>query len=379
MKFFFQAFILLLCVACAKKERNNVVVKDRIHGLSIKISTDTLSIKINENLLSDYDVFSICDNQFMAGYNNVRHTLDFFDIKNLRFIRTVNLDSEGPNGIQRIAALDFVSFDSIFLLSENFIYLLDSIGDVTRKVGINGNGHQDVYSSYSFFVENNNIFKYNSTSNSLTMAIVSHSVPRTNQKYFSENNSIVAQYFLTNDSIGLYPIGYSQPYRENFLGFNCLKYFNLIDENRMCFLFSGDPAIYVYNASNLSTTQFNVKSDLPNMKIVSSNWNGGQSFDAGLTHYIKSCTFGPIFEIKDFYIRLYRSALPEGVTDLRSLAPKKKFISVYNQQFELINEFPIEIASLDWERSFVIEDELYIPLQNQDEDLLMLVKITIHE
>lgn len=68
-------------------------------------------------------------------FNDIAHRLYFFDVSSGSTIRTVDLKSEGPNGIGRVDKLFFQSYDSIFLYNANshVLNLTDTSGKVKSR------------------------------------------------------------------------------------------------------------------------------------------------------------------------------------------------------------------------------------------------------
>jgi len=121
-------FAAIVVISCSGSQESN----------NLSILVDTLHIPISSRQLSTYYTstsFTTSEGaDCFVGYNHTAHSLDFFDLNQGRFIRSLQLEYEGPNGIPSFGSFA-ANKDWIAIISGNtIIYLLDHQGQVIHKV-----------------------------------------------------------------------------------------------------------------------------------------------------------------------------------------------------------------------------------------------------
>jgi hypothetical protein len=104
----------------------------------LKFRCDTLRIETDTHIVGSLDVFdafSDAENEILCSVYNDMLTL--FDLKKAKLIKTIRLPFGGENGIARVVALKMKSPSEIFLQTEKDIVLINSEGNVLKRIKIN--------------------------------------------------------------------------------------------------------------------------------------------------------------------------------------------------------------------------------------------------
>ena len=119
-------FFILFFVFSCKNGANEYGLKN----LGLTYSIDTVSIGIKEFQLSDYSDYSIFTNDsldYFYGYNKPRHRIDIFSLSDRKYLKSISLNTDGPDAVG--SPFDFFIHkpDSIFFYGGN--YSLDIINE----------------------------------------------------------------------------------------------------------------------------------------------------------------------------------------------------------------------------------------------------------
>nr|WP_297337225.1 DUF4221 family protein [Algoriphagus sp.] len=119
MKINIGFFFFIILVSCSKSKNHGKITFDK----------DEIKISITSEYLNSYQVQSSFSNEkslILIGYNDKRHSLDFFNLGHGEVMKSKKLDYEGPNGIGKIESLYAHSSDSIFVYELGKLHLLNS-------------------------------------------------------------------------------------------------------------------------------------------------------------------------------------------------------------------------------------------------------------
>ncbi|MDF2156935.1 DUF4221 family protein [Algoriphagus sp. CAU 1675] len=124
MKINIGFFFFIVLVSCSKSKKPDNITFDK----------DEIGISINSEYLNSYQVQSSISNEkdlILVGYNDKRHSLDFFNLDQGEVIVSKKLEFEGPNGIGKIESIFVQSSDSIFVYELGKLHLLN--GDLSKN------------------------------------------------------------------------------------------------------------------------------------------------------------------------------------------------------------------------------------------------------
>ncbi len=125
---------VLMALACSHEKK--VIERKKSPQTIIGMERDTLSINLDDTSLPHYPTltaFSLNTNDYLIGYNDQTHALDVFDFTN-KVVRDIRIYREGRQAVaSEINGLYATSPDSIWILADKTVYLLDTTGIIHEK------------------------------------------------------------------------------------------------------------------------------------------------------------------------------------------------------------------------------------------------------
>lgn len=113
------------------------LLKNKSVRTSLNIDCSNISIPIDENTLTSYQIISCCKtnkNNYIVTYNRLLHALDIFNIDK-KLVEHILLEEEGINGILRnVSGLHVQDLNSFWLYSQGYLYNCDHKGSVKKKI-----------------------------------------------------------------------------------------------------------------------------------------------------------------------------------------------------------------------------------------------------
>lgn len=237
IQFLMIALILLLYTSCSEvhNEKNSSLTSINQDSISFitKINKElnyfhknflvskpsSHSIKLNYNNIGDYQIvcnYSDVDKNILLGYNKINHSLEFIDLDNNLLYNTIELDTDGEKGIRQVVGLYCHNVDSIFIVSDFKISLINSKGDFSFTYKINRNNSELKgldFSSYSIAPSRNKPIYFFAPQNKL---IVPTNYSTYDQWSIPEHYQapIYAEILLAEKKINQLPIFYPEEFLE---------------------------------------------------------------------------------------------------------------------------------------------------------------------
>ncbi len=375
MKYIYRFLIFFLVVSCNFNEEK--VIKNKATENNITIKEDSLSINIDNSMLSIYLTSTYFQDKYY-GYNSTKHSLDIFTLNgNKENIKTFPFEKVGPNGFEKIQAIDVVSKDSLFMISENYIYLIDGNGVQKKKVPINYKSNDPFFDKKHFYVQYNSIFKYDRNLNRFFITTVDMVNRRTTSKYYK--NNIVSVFDFDSKKITDLKLKFPQEYISDHYGFNDFKYFTFNSKkDSVIYMFSALDDVFSYNIESQKTTTYQVIDNLPNKNTPTLTWSNASNLDEKFKKMSQSSNYGPILSSENYIYRFYQEGMPQGVNDFSLSKKRKKFISLFDKNLNLISEYQISTNRINQNGSFLVGDDLYIPKNDSSENELSFLILKIH-
>lgn len=373
-------------VNCSKNKSQ--LVCDKLDYPNSVFVSKYIKIAINENISFDSSS-NFYKDSILLRENKLQPRFDFFDLKNKKYLRSIEFDREGPNGVQRFGATGFLqikqSEEYIFGSMQGRIYHVK--GDTINKV-VNLNNFNllgNIFTLYSInktkpvFI-NNSIFYYN--------------VPQVIQddKDLFYKEPIFLKYNLNESSLDFnLNINYPEHYKTgiwNSLGHIHPSFTYNSFENQIIFSFPALPDLYAYD---ILENKMNFINKCLKSKFYDGNIqplkNSGNSFLENNQLMKMQATYEAI-EFNKWQNKYYRIiTLPvENDEDLKSqdryTSVVPFVIMVLDSSFDAIAELKVEGKKYDYRDFFVNEEGLWISNNNPlnpdfDEDYLSYTLFSI--
>ena len=130
---FFLFFVINIVCSC--KDGGGVLNSQ--YGTSVILKRENISIPIDSETLTSYQIFSAYNDgeyNYILGYNSKLHAIDIIDVYD-RLVSHVQLKEDGENGVlNQVSGIFVHSMDSIWVYSQNHLYLIDTLGCVKNSV-----------------------------------------------------------------------------------------------------------------------------------------------------------------------------------------------------------------------------------------------------
>lgn len=134
-KIFQLICLLLLVLACdgtsEQKRSSTSQVKISIQQRG-ELSLD-LGFGVNFEDLTSLNLINLKDKPYLTFYDRVTHSIYLYTISGGGYVKKIELEREGPNGIRSLTRFFFHTMDSIFVDSSIGVYLLDSEANIVDK------------------------------------------------------------------------------------------------------------------------------------------------------------------------------------------------------------------------------------------------------
>lgn len=133
---YFQLFFMLLLVAACKEPREQRSNLPSFEELLVEQKGQLvlkLDFGVNFEWLISLEHVSIQGEDYLTFYDRITHTIYLYEVTGGDYIKKIELDKEGPNGIKSLTKFFFHTMDSIFIDSPFGIYLIDSNAKIVTK------------------------------------------------------------------------------------------------------------------------------------------------------------------------------------------------------------------------------------------------------
>ncbi len=337
------------------------------NGQSFKsVDSSSVSIEVDTTQLSA-DKFHAVYNTSYLGYNHKAHALDFFDLASKLPTNSVKLDILGPNGLKEISGLIYHNNDSIFVLTENIIALIDATGRINRRIQIN-RGLDGVNELFKEYVAVNsdaiNSFLFNPANSSLYLPGYNRKHSASSSKHY--RSPVVLEINLNPKTpVKLVEVTYPHLYVENFYGYMDQPSLSMVTPSSVSVSFPIEPNLYTYDLLKKELKAFG-GSKIGNDSLAKPlKWDAFEDEDQKMRHYWESPFYGPLLydRTDNLYYRLNLRAMnyiaKNGV--FPSFNDKQKALTIFNKQLEIIGEIALNDPNYFIQGAFVTPAGLHIP------------------
>lgn len=99
-----------------------------------------VTLDIGHEYIGRYDISHYAEHSnpaILMGYNNTLHSLEIVDWDHQNIVTSIRLDREGPNGVRNVVGVFYHNQDSIFVLSDFHLLLMNINGEIKLNYAIN--------------------------------------------------------------------------------------------------------------------------------------------------------------------------------------------------------------------------------------------------
>lgn len=366
-----QILCLWLLISCnVSRDIEHVEVKPQQDIFTLKsfydisIPIDTLTRLVHKN-----KIYTVGLETYYVHYNDITHSIDFYDIKKGDKKLGVQLQKEGSSAVNYVLDFTVNNGDSVFVLDSNRgnkILLLNSNGEVKKIWSIDTIGER-VSHDYDITTDYFYSFTYDSKKKSINFWAMPY-IDELKRNFYSF--PLAVEYTLADGHIknyGFFPASYQNDdcyYLYNTAGRETNGKEDIIH-------FMGSHNIYVYDRENFKLKRVvqAKENDLPSVlpPIVkfgedrpTVNAQRKYNIETPAYHYFK---YDPY---RNVYYRVFKDAMPYKQSD-GSITQYEQYtytILILDSTFTTVGTFPLEGQRYSIKQFQVIPDGLMIGLNN---------------
>ncbi|ARV12198.1 hypothetical protein BTO09_07465 [Gilvibacter sp. SZ-19] len=343
---------------------------------------DTLSIKLKPELSQYYNTTAFdSKSSLYYGYNEVKHAIDIFNFESEAYVRSIQLEIEGPNSVQPFNEITVVN-DTIFLIGYFYFTVMDADGNIKRKIPINSNSDKPYYLNHFLYPDKDNGLIYQRETGKFFIKNANMQVSKQKDvKGFFRSFKVLGEYDLKNDEAKILDIGFPEAYLEKDFGFNEIVFADS-DNKNIYLVYSGLPELQVYNIASGETTNYELSTE----GLEDVNMDYKKISDAGadmtdisnlLNAYIFNSNYGPIFVNNTIIARVYQGAVPESVPVYEANKhPKKSAVQLFDKgSLQLLKNIDLGFT-ITFSGIYLQGNTMYFQTLSENEDELQFIRLT---
>lgn len=362
----FTLFLISILSCCKSKGG-----KAGIGFESNLILADSLFIELDEKSTPEFNYHQLIDYlgfESFINLNLVNQSLDFYSLEAGKLTHRISFESEGPDAITNLGGFFYYNQDSIFVLPKMSLYnttLIDSEGNIYRRYspiwpidqvipGLINHFSNSV--SPTYLIENSLYFEQG--------ILKDTSVPGV----LSENYQLSGRFNVATDSVYLFPnSGFPHFYNTKLFPIYLSVSSRILDsEKRWIYSWNALDSILIYDLEMENKKSVYSKSkyqtqDLPSMANVGSS----ESLELIIsnTHYCK-IIYDPYRKRYLRFVQLGRTFDPDTDNSISSIFKNDFSIMIYNENWELLDEYLFYGNIYNLYHSFIGKKGLYMPKTN---------------
>lgn len=378
-----QVIVLILllsifaCTSDGGGEYKIHVTKRRLPD-SISMSEKQIRIKLINNDISNYstNVYSHCmvdGLPYLALYNNLYHSIDIFNFADLIFEKRVSLSDNILSRWERsrfnpVNSIFLRNFDSIFILTIQNLLIIDTSETVLFKYYINQKYYTNKKGKNVFIYRNKRDFPiyFDPLARKIYLPQYNATASSYSKKYFE--SELEAIFNLKDSTIATLPVTFPAFFKTGFYS-RTGNPSRIINGDLNIYTFELDPNIYVYNRKTHTNiieggrSKFQAHSARPfSMKTVTFDR------DREMNYITTSFSYGHFLydQFRKLYYRFYFQEQPLKNKNgfYNTIFDRREVLMVFNEKFEVIGEFVLQLYKYNCNFSFVTSEGLIVSNYN---------------
>jgi len=342
------------------------------------MTIDSLSIEMGKKGLFYYPLYSVSkiDGQWIYfGWNEVHRTLDVVNLAELKYLRSISFQYEGPDGVGDVKGLNVINYDSIFFLSSQQLALVNSASHIVEKWGVNDKNEFSGFDNIKNVITTEESFNilYDRKRKKLFTKLhhPNYKWCDPNLAYYFE--SYVAELDLVKKEFRSLEIPYPSIYQEAHFGLRDVPSGMMGKNGELNFTFSISSNIYQYSTTEEKLTVLGGTSDFTDNMAKSLPIGDCSETPKSMKHNLLNVKYLHLMfdPYRKLYYRFHWGEVPENRADGRFSAYNDKplYLSVFDFNMAKIGESEVDRKQGPvW--SFVTEEGLYVIKARGKEDIL---------
>lgn len=362
--------ILLLHSSCRETPMGIIstykYIEPAYQNIGLKPQSDTLHFPLGEyayNKIRSFNYFTHKGKPFISFYDRGSRSIYTYDFADQRLVHTIPLKKWFIGEEFKKASTFVANFDSIFIISDNRLILLDSSSAIKKTI--------DLFEAPEAKAFSDNETPVVLINNMLYMGVqpaLSETSLKGQRKW-----RVMCVFNLQN---GTKELQYHLPtiYQENLYGYSFWEYSYCInDQGNFVFSFPADTNIYETNLADIHNAYY-AKSRFQTMPITPVSeklLNNHESFK----EYSIRDSYGTIYydPYKKRYLRLAKQKINE--TDfIAKNRIRKKSVIILNEEFKIIGESLLD-DKFEFRFIFFTPEGMYARVKFSDEQALHFIRL----
>lgn len=353
-------FVCVIFIACS--ENKSLQSREtRRKNVPLTITFDTCHMVIDSAYTFYYKKYAAADSLYI-GYNSMRHSLNVFNYVSAVAVRSIQLFPEGPNAIEDVAALYFARQDSIFILTQTQLAILDFKGQKIFSMPVNGaNLDQGIFTDYYAYGGNEvNNLVYDSKRHLVYVQALDVRYGQCKKEHYGK---LLLKINILTQKAELMPFEYPDQYRENYFGF--FQDFEFTQaKDQLLTVFPVTPSLYVFSLTGSSTEIIGGEPSISALRTDPLEYRSCNEDDVKMRHYVENIQFHKLLydPYRDLYYRFHHGDAKSKKTDgtFKTINDKDQILTVFNSSFEIIKEVNLDDRRYPLLNTFVGPKGLYL-------------------
>ncbi|MDF2157297.1 DUF4221 family protein [Algoriphagus sp. CAU 1675] len=364
--FLYTLFALIVLTSC-KSEKG----KAGIGFESNLVLADSLILHLDEKSTSEFNYHQISEfakNESFLNLNLVNQSLDFYSLETGKLIYRIPLNSHGPEVVPNLGGFFFHNKDSIFILPKMSLFnttLIDLNGNFSK--GYSPISHEDQLvpglinhfsnsANPTYFIKNSLYFDQGILKNTAAPGVL------------AENYRLSGRFNLDTDSVFLFPkSGFPHFYQDKTFPIYLSVSSRILDsELQWIYSWNALDSILIFDLEMENKKSFYSKSKYRDQNFPSiANAGPSESLELIIsnTHYCK-IIHDPYRKRYLRFVQLGRNFDPYTDNSISSVFKNDFSIMIYNENWELQDEYFFNGNIYNLYHSFIGKKGLYMPKTN---------------
>ncbi|OQP59830.1 DUF4221 family protein [Niastella populi] len=306
-------------------------------------------------------------------YNHTSGELRIYSLTTKRFLKGIALKKDGATSIGNLQALFCNTADSIFILDEAYIALIDSTGTIKTRWPINERGArtQPFFEKYVFYTRPPSIFHYDKSTRCIYVQAYERAEfdPKSGFKTKESpgRTGFIAKYDLAAKRPDMLPVSYAAQYSTNYYGNMLQPSVNFIHAGQNCisYIFPVSPGVYTQQLNSDTANEYACLSSISTNSVEPLTWDDIDNEDLKVRHFHRNVNFCRLVytDSPACYYRFHYDKMDSGDNDFQNVYAKKKlFLTVIDNHFSICKELSMPIRNIHTLAAFSAKGTVYIPM-----------------
>jgi hypothetical protein len=306
-------------------------------------------------------------------YNKPSSRLDIYSLTAKKYLKSIALKKGGMTSFGDLQAIFCNTPDSIFLMDNSFIGLIDSTGAVEKRWPINERGAktQPFFEKYEFYTQLPSIFYYDRSTRCMYVQCFDRK-EFSPQYGFKSRESFGSSGFIAKFDPGakradVLPVSYPAEYTVDYYGNMLQPSVDFIHPGQggIAYIFPISPAIFTQDANRDTVYEYNCSSSLTDNAAKPLSWADMDNEDLKVRHFHKNVNFFRLLYTDNpaYFYRFHYDKMDSTDNDFQNVyARKKLLLTVLDKNFGICKELSLPFRNIRPIIAFTANGTVFVPM-----------------